>query len=155
MALAKAFPEIYQYELNEPTPVGATFVTFICIYSFVGHVCSQLNYTVIQASKYFFPPSDLRLPLPQTVLGAPISGPVSPLLSPPQRSWGQRRGRMLRRGPGGREGQGEHPPALLRAVQKQVLPLRSQWKRQRRRCWEKLRSLHAHPLLTRKNRGNC
>lgn len=28
MALAKAFPEIYQYELNEPTTVSATFVTF-------------------------------------------------------------------------------------------------------------------------------
>lgn len=28
MALAKAFPEVYQYELDEPTTVRATFVPF-------------------------------------------------------------------------------------------------------------------------------
>lgn len=157
MALAKAFPEVYQYELDEPTTVRATFVPFTrIIYSFVGQTysicpCAGQLYLKGQSSKqlkYFFRPSDLRLPVPQTGLCAPISGPVSPLLPPPQRSWGQRRRRMLRRGPGGREGQGEHPPALLRAIQKQVLPLRRQWKRWWRRCWEKLRSLHAPPLLT-------
>lgn len=29
MALGKAFPDTYQYELNEPTSVSATLVTFI------------------------------------------------------------------------------------------------------------------------------
>lgn len=28
MALAKAFPDTYQYELNEPTSVSATLVAF-------------------------------------------------------------------------------------------------------------------------------
>lgn len=89
-------------------------------------------------------PSGVWLPLPQTSLRAPISSTVSPLLPPPQRSRGQRRRRMLRRGPGGWEGPGEHPPALRHALQKQVLPLCHQWKRRRWRRWEKLRGLHAH-----------
>lgn len=58
MALAKAFPEIYQYELNEPTAVRTTFLTFTrIIYSFCGinmyvHLRWTVNIkqTVVQAS---------------------------------------------------------------------------------------------------------
>lgn len=43
MALAKAFPETYQYELNEPTTVRTTFVTFTAIiYNFVGQTCMSM-----------------------------------------------------------------------------------------------------------------
>lgn len=48
MALAKAFPETYQYELNEPTTVRSTFVTFTAIiYNFVGQTCMSMCWTVI------------------------------------------------------------------------------------------------------------
>lgn len=35
MALAKAFPEIYQYELNEPTTVSISYI-YSKVYKFVG-----------------------------------------------------------------------------------------------------------------------
>lgn len=133
MALAKAFPDTYMYELQEPSSVSPPLMTFT--------LCAPSAPPDITARTRFSFPSGLRLPLPAAGFRAAVSGAVPPLVAAPQRERGQRRGRALRRGPGGGERPGEHPPALRPAVQKQVGG--SQCHQRKRRQRQKLRRVNA------------
>lgn len=132
MALAKAFPDTYMYELHEPSSVSPPLMTFT-----LQPLPSSRHLTSQHVLSLSLRLSGLGLPLPAAGLRAAVSGALAPLLASPERERGQRRGRALRRGPGGGERSGEHPPALRPAVQKQGGG--SQRRRRKRQQRQKLR----------------
>lgn len=133
MALAKAFPDAFMYELHEPSSVSYSFIIFRELFTPQYAAC----YCNIVTLKLCFSFSDFRLPLSSTSLCTTVSSTVPPLLPSPQWGRGQWWRRTLWRGPGGGERSGEHPPALCSAIQKQVYCSQChQWKQ---RQWQKLR----------------